>query len=133
MVSIATLFIATTINHSLPVGLLESLCYIESKHDIYALHKDDGGSDSLGICQIKLSTARSLGFKGTKQQLMEPAVNIHYAGKYLKHQLLRYRSIERAVIAYNLGHSGRLTSSKYQIKVYEQWRHYECSARYSNH
>jgi soluble lytic murein transglycosylase-like protein len=133
MVSLTTLFLAATINHSLPVGLLESLCYVESKHNVNAVHRDDGNSDSLGVCQIKYRTAQYMGFKGTRQQLMLPTVNIYYAGKYLRHQLNRYGSIERAVIAYNLGHAGRLTSTKYQVRVYEQWRHYECSARYPDY
>ena len=106
-----------------PPGLLEALCYVESKHNINAIHHDDGGADSLGICQIKLATARDMGFRGTAKQLMNPSMNIKYAAKYLSRQIKRYNdNTVRGVIAYNLGHAGRLTTSKYQRKVYKQWR-----------
>ncbi len=117
------LFLSTTIQLHLPPNLLKALCYVETKHTITAIHIRDGNSDSLGICQIKLETAKSLGYKGTATQLMEPKTNIYYAGLYLKHQLERYKgNTTKAVIAYNQGHAGALTSSKYQIKVYKQWR-----------
>lgn len=116
-----TLFIANTSLFNLPVGLLESICYVESKHDIQAIHYNDGNEDSLGICQIKLSTAKWLGFKGTRKQLMDPQHNIHYSAKYLKHQIDRYSSIKKGVIAYNVGHAKYLTKSVYLDKVNKQW------------
>ncbi len=98
------------------------MCYVESSHRIAVIHHNDGDGHSLGICQIKLKTAKWLGFKGTEKELMNPKVNIYYAGKYLKHQIRRYKSIEKGVIAYNFGHAGVLTTSKYQVKVYAIWR-----------
>lgn len=117
------LFTATTIQLHLPSNLLSSLCYVESRHDITAIHKDDGNSDSLGICQIKLATAQWLGFRGTRTQLMEPGINIKYAGLYLKWQILRYKSIQKAVISYNRGNAKGLTTSRYQARVFKQWRY----------
>lgn len=106
----------------LPPGLLSSLCYVESKHNPAAIHHDDGGSNSIGICQIKLSTAKDLGFDGTEKDLLNPSDNILIAGLYLKHQINRYNSIQRGVIAYNKGNAKNLTSSRYQTKVFRQWR-----------
>lgn len=124
MVTLTAIFISISAYYNLPPNLLSSICYIESTHNVSAVHHDDGGGDSLGICQIKLSTAKDLGFKGTAEQLMAPSVNIKYAGKYLKYQIKRYNgSVKKAVIAYNLGHAGSLTYTKYQDKVYKQWRH----------
>jgi soluble lytic murein transglycosylase-like protein len=124
MTPLVTLFTAFSLQYGLPPGLLSSLCYVESKHKVSAMHHDDGGENSIGVCQIKLSTAKDLGFKGTEKDLMNPKRNIHYAAKYLSKQVKRYNgSIEKAVIAYNIGHAGTLTSTKYQVKVFTKWRH----------
>ncbi len=121
--TLTTLFLTISLQYHIPPGLLQSLCYVESKHVITAVHKDDGtGGDSLGVCQIKKSTAKELGFKGTSKQLMKPEMNIKYAAKYLHYQLNRYGKINKAVIAYNRGNSKGLTTSKYQRKVYNVWR-----------
>lgn len=106
----------------LPPGLLESVCYVESGHDVGAVHLDDGNGNSVGICQIKLSTAQWMGFRGTEQQLMIPRVNIYYAAKYLKRNLVRYNgNIPKALTAYNRGSAGNLTLTNYSIKVLKQW------------
>ncbi len=107
---------------NLPPGLLSSLCYVESNHNIYAVHRDDGRGNSVGICQIKIDTAKGMGFKGNEEDLMRPENNIYYAGKYLSHQRTRYNSLTKGVIAYNIGHAGVLTSSRYQDRVFKQWR-----------
>lgn len=122
MGSLMAIFTAVTVQYGLPNNLLASLCYVESKHSVNAIHHDDGGADSLGICQIKLNTARDLGFRGTAKQLMEPKYNIKYAGKYLQKQMRRYHGqVNKAVIAYNQGHAGQLTTTRYQVKVFHQW------------
>jgi soluble lytic murein transglycosylase-like protein len=125
--SIAALFLSTTIQFQLPPGLLSSICYIESKHQKNAVHYNDGKYASLGICQIQLRTARYMGFKGTEEYLMQPRINIYYAGLYLKYQLRRYHgNVTKAVVAYNKGHAGDVSistySSQYCNKVFRQWR-----------
>lgn len=121
------IFASVTKTLGLPKDLLSSLCYVESKHDINAINPDDGNSSSLGICQIKLSTARNLGFKGTETQLKNPRVNIFYAGKYLSNQLHRYRGdFSQAISAYNAGtcrrnNRGEIKNRKYVAKVLAQW------------
>lgn len=116
------LFLSTTAQLNLPPKLLEAICYVESGHSIHVVHAHDGDSNSIGVCQIKLKTAQWLGFEGTEEDLIEPETNIYYAGLYLKHQLLRYHfSYNRAIIAYNRGHAGDLTFTKYSDKVFKQW------------
>jgi len=99
---------------------------VESKHQVTAVHEDDGGSDSIGICQIKWSTAKDLGFTGDPVDLMAPKINIYYAAKFLSRQRSRYNGdLTKAVIAYNLGHAGTLKRTKYSDKVFKQWRQNE--------
>lgn len=118
---ITALFTSISLSLSLPPGLLSALCYTESKHHVNAIHLDDGGSNSIGICQLKLSTAKEYGFQGTEKELMKPETNILIAGLYLKHQISRYNSVKKGVIAYNRGNSKHLTSTRYQRKVYQRW------------
>lgn len=121
------LFVTATQTHSLPVGLLSALCYVESTHNVSAIHHDDGGGNSVGVCQVKLETAKMLGFKGTERQLMDPKVNVEYAAKYLKKQLNRYgQNSPKAVAAYNAGtyHPGKKDFAKnqhYVNKVFAAW------------
>lgn len=119
---LALLFSTYTAEFKLPANSLSALCYVESTHNIHAIHHDDGGSNSVGICQIKWKTAKWLGFKGTEKQLMNPRINIYYAAKYLSYQYKRYNNINKAFIAYNIGNAKGLTSTKYSTKVITQWR-----------
>lgn len=122
---LAALFLSVSHNYNLPPQLLSALCYVESTHKINAYHMDDGNSPSLGICQVKLGTARLLGFRGTEEQLMDPEVNIEYAGKYLSKQLRRYaQDVHKAVSAYNSGtwmtnDRGETKNLKYVAKVFK--------------
>lgn len=118
---LSSLFIAFSLQYDLPPGLLSALCYVESTHNISAVNPDDGKSASLGICQVKLKTAKWMGFKGTEADLMKPENNIKYAAAYLKYQLVRYDNLPKAVIAYNLGNAKGLTTSAYQRKVFKTW------------
>lgn len=116
------LFTLNTDTLNLPKGLINSICFIESSYNVAAIHHDDGGSDSLGICQIKLSTAKWMGYKGTATDLMNPVLNIHYAAKYLKYLSTRYNNdYTKVIIAYNRGNAKSLTRTKYSDKVKKYW------------
>lgn len=96
---------------------LKAICWVESRHNPNIIHKDDGGSDSYGICQIKLATARFMGFKGKAKDLLDPKVNLHYAAKYLKYQKDRYGdNVRKAISAYNAGRYIK-ANKKYVDKV----------------
>lgn len=100
---------------------------MESHHKVSAIHHDDGNGDSLGVCQIKYNTAKLLGFKGTTAQLMDPAINVKYAGLYLSKQITRYEgNYAKAVSAYNAGiyRPGTTAFAKnqqYVNKVFKTW------------
>jgi len=117
------MFLIATLHFGLPPDLLQSVCFIESHHNPNAIHRDDGGSDSIGICQIKLSTAKWLGFAGKPKDLLNPEVNIYYAAKYLKHLQHRYNgSVTKMLIAYNRGSAKKLTRTSYSDNVLNVWR-----------
>lgn len=127
---LATIFLAVTSTFNLPAGLLSSICWVESNHRPSAIHLDDGGSPSQGVCQLKLTTARLMGFKGPSRQLMRPRVNVYYAGKYLRYQLDRYEDASKAILAYNAGsyrlnRKGRPVNRHYLNKVNKIWHRAE--------
>lgn len=130
MNTLMLLFILHSSNFGLPPNVLSSLCFVESSHNIEAIHYDDGGSNSVGVCQIKLTTAQQLGFQGTEEELMDPNNNIFYAAKYLQHQYKRYNyNIEKAVIAYNQGSAGNLKQTTYSKKVLAKCKETELNER----
>lgn len=116
------IFTTATQFFSLPPYLLEAVCLVESGHKASAISLYDGSSPSYGICQVKLETARQMGFKGTKEQLMKPNRNIYYAAKYLRYQLNRYGNIESALVAYNQGSVKSKKSTPYSKKVRKAWK-----------
>jgi len=87
----------------IPSSLLLAVCIHES-----GLHNTvtpyDGNTPTYGVCQVKLSTAQSLGFEGTSDDLMVPGINAYWAATYLKKQMARYDGDWcKAVAAYNAG------------------------------
>lgn len=120
--SIMALFVFTTLKLNLPIDLLSSICFIESGHVTSAVNKNDKGSDSVGICQMKHATAKMLGFRGTLVELKQPDINVYYAGLYLKKQLTRYNNnSEKAISAYNAGRYIK-TNRAYVTAVKDKWK-----------
>lgn len=118
---------SATVQFELPRGLLVAVCYVESHHKTNAVHKDDGNSPSIGLCQVKLSTARMLGYKGSEKGLINPATNVHFAAKYLAYQFFRYKGdIVKAIASYNSGTykevaPGLPINQPYVNKVFKAW------------
>lgn len=106
--------------YGIPKNLLPGVCYVESKLKPEAIAYHDGEGHSLGLCQIKLNTARLMGFKGTEEQLMDPKTNGEYAARYLHWQMKRYGNWTQAIIAYNSGSTTRLSNSYFR-KVIDAW------------
>jgi soluble lytic murein transglycosylase-like protein len=85
-------------------ALLLAVCSYESSDFKMNYNPNDKGTPSHGICQLKESTARLVGFKGKTKDLMRPEVNAYYSGLYLKYQLQRYENNYcKAIAAYNAG------------------------------
>jgi soluble lytic murein transglycosylase-like protein len=117
--------------HSLPKGLLQAICTVESNLDPDAINMNDGGygNHSLGLCQVGYLTALKLGMKPdrnckssslgrlAKCELMKPEVNIMYASAYLSGQLTRYHdNVNKSISAYNAGSYSR-SNQAYVRKV----------------
>lgn len=121
--SLASLFLTFSISLGLPTGLIDSVCYVESHHNIKAVRKQDGQKGKVqvpayGVCQIHYATAKLMGYKGSKEALMRPEINVYYAAKYLKYQLDRYdNDYAKAVTAYNQGSAHSDGLSPYFKKV----------------
>lgn len=119
---LAMVFTSATYQYNLPPGLIKAICLVESSNNPSIVHKDDGTQDSLGLCQLHLSTARMMGFKGKEKDLFNPWINAHFAGAYIRHQLDRYRGdVDKAIIAYNSGHYDS-NNVQYLKKVKKAWK-----------
>jgi soluble lytic murein transglycosylase-like protein len=62
-----------------PEDLVHRIIIRESKYQASLL----GSGGAIGLMQIKLATARSLGYTGTAEGLRDPATNLMYGIKYL--------------------------------------------------
>ena len=64
--------------NGIPAELVHRVIMRESRYNPRAIH-----SGNYGMMQIKLQTARGLGYTGTAQGLLDPETNLTYAVKYL--------------------------------------------------
>lgn len=100
------------------------MCWVESNHKNVIVHNDGGdGTASYGVCQIKLQTAREMGFTGKPADLLKPHLNTYFAGQYLAYQMKRYHGdVKKAVKAYNLGHFRGMLNCRYVRKVMKAYQ-----------
>jgi transglycosylase-like protein with SLT domain len=88
--------------NGVPVTLVNRVIRIESRGRATAVHKG-----SYGLMQIRLGTARALGYSGDAQGLLDPDINLAYGVKYLAGA---YRAAgcdaDRAVSYYKRGYHG---------------------------
>lgn len=129
------LFLTFSLATGLPPGLLDAVCYVESKHKVEAVRHKDGikGSEhqpeALGVCQLHMDTVKLMARvhkvkAPTKAELMKPEVNIYYAALYLKWQLDRKEhkgNFAKAVNAFNSGTTYGTGGSDYLAKVFDAY------------
>jgi soluble lytic murein transglycosylase-like protein len=65
--------------NSLPPGLLQAICEIESQWRPHAIGQDG----EIGLCQLKPSTLHMLCPNCDPEVLLNPYNNLHWAGRYL--------------------------------------------------
>jgi soluble lytic murein transglycosylase-like protein len=84
----------------LPPGIMPRLVTVESSWRPQAV----SSKRALGLAQVKLSTARTIDPEITREELMQPAVNVTVGAVYLVRLLNRYDGDLRAALrAYNAG------------------------------
>jgi soluble lytic murein transglycosylase-like protein len=65
--------------NGVPEALVHRVIVRESRYQPHLIGRDG----TIGLMQIKLATARSLGYTGTAEGLRDPDTNLTYAVKYL--------------------------------------------------
>ena len=65
-------------DHNIPPALLEAVVRIESRYNPGVRN-----AGAIGLMQIKLATARGIGFSGDAAALSRPETNLHWGAKYL--------------------------------------------------
>jgi len=103
--------------HGVPYELARAVVQVESTFRPNVT----GQAGEIGLMQIKLSTARGMGYKGSRKQLYNPATNLYWGMKYLgrAHQLAG-GSTCGTILRYNAGHAAKRmnkVSSNYCRKV----------------
>ncbi len=87
--------------NGVPVKLAEAIVSIESRYNPSAR----GQAGEVGLMQIKPSTARGIGYKGSIRALYDPETNLRWGMKYLgKAHRLGGGSVCGTVLKYNAGH-----------------------------
>jgi len=86
--------------HQIPEALLHRVIQRESNY-----RPEARNGPYWGMMQILPATARSMGFSGEPSQLLDPAVNLRYGGRYLRGAwLVADGDIDRAVMWYARGY-----------------------------
>lgn len=123
MLMLLPLYADSARREHIPAPLLRALCAVESSNRPHVVNWHDNGGPAIGLCQLKLATARMMGFGGTLEQLLYPSVNIAYAAKYLAYQYKACgQNWPKAVVAYNRGVCTGNRGSKYWLKVQDELR-----------
>jgi len=91
----------TALQFGLEPRVLRSLVFVESTNRPW-VSRPDG---SQGLTQIKVTTARFLGFIGSEEELRDPATNLRFGAMYLRRLLDEFGDIRLALDAYNRGPS----------------------------
>lgn len=103
--------------HGVPYNLARAVVQVESTFRPHVT----GGAGEIGLMQIKLSTARGMGYKGSRKALYDPATNLYWGMKYLgKAHQLAAGSTCGTILRYNAGHGAKRMnpiSSRYCGKV----------------
>ncbi len=90
--------------HGVPYRLARAVVQVESSFRANAT----GSVGEIGLMQIRLSTARGMGYKGSAKALYNPATNLYWGMKYLgKAHRLAGGSTCGTILKYNAGHGAK--------------------------
>jgi soluble lytic murein transglycosylase-like protein len=109
------LFAASGTKWNVPPSLLEALARTESSLNAHVPDRYEAKLDeySVGLMQMLESTARNLGFQGTRDQLRAPATNVDLAAKLAREIIDRQKGLNLADFysEYNSGRASLWRSS----------------------
>jgi hypothetical protein len=94
---------AMVASHAEANGLPEALVHRVIKRESGYRPQLVGRGGTIGLMQIKLGTARSLGYTGTAEGLRDPATNLTYAVKYLAGAFLAAKGDHNRAVSYYAG------------------------------
>jgi soluble lytic murein transglycosylase-like protein len=87
--------------NGVPVALAHAVVAIESRFN----PNTRGKAGEIGLMQIKLQSARAVGYRGSAKGLFDPDTNLRYGMKYLgEAQKLAGGDLCRTIMKYNGGH-----------------------------
>ena len=89
--------------NGLPIALVRQVIRRESNFNPRAVYQGN-----YGLMQIRLGTARALGYRGTAEGLLDPAVNMTYGMRYLAGAYAAAHGNEaRTLVLYSTGYYSR--------------------------
>jgi soluble lytic murein transglycosylase-like protein len=106
---IAVMVENTAVAHDVPLELAHAVVRVESNYNPRAT----GHDGTVGLMQIKPSTARGLGFSGSARELYNPKTNLEWGIRYLaRARKLAKGNVCRTVMKYQGGHGAeRMTNA----------------------
>jgi soluble lytic murein transglycosylase-like protein len=88
-------------SYGVPVSLAHAVIRVESNYRPGIR----GRAGEIGLMQVKLQTARGMGYRGSARGLYNPSTNIRYGMAYLgQARKLGGRSVCGTILKYNAGH-----------------------------
>lgn len=101
-----------TARTNLPADIAEAVVFVESGYNSAVV----GNAGELGLMQLRLETAATLGFKGNATELAEPDLNIHYGVLYLSRAWrLAGGDLCRALVKYRSGNDDEEMTPRSQV------------------
>lgn len=87
-----------------PVALAHAIIKVESNYRVNAR----GSVGEIGLMQVRLQTARLMGYRGSAKNLYNPSVNLKWGMKYLgKARKLAKGNMCGTILRYNAGHGAK--------------------------
>jgi soluble lytic murein transglycosylase-like protein len=93
--------------NNVPLSLAHAVVQVESNYKPHLT----GSVGEIGLMQVRLQTARGMGYKGTAKALYDPATNIKYGMMYLgQARKLAGGDLCGTILKYNGGHGAKRMS-----------------------
>ncbi len=94
--------------NNVPLSLAHAVVRVESNYNPGMR----GSAGEIGLMQVKLQTARGMGYRGSAKGLYDPAINIRYGMKYLgQAREIAGGDLCGTILRYNAGHGATRMSS----------------------